>query len=350
MTDWKSIAVSSAASVREAVKVIDSGALQITLIVDEDDKLLGTVTDGDVRRGILAGYSLDASVIGVMNTHPLSVGPEDDREAILSLMKQRRIHQIPLLDHSGKVIGIESLDELLQPIRRENWVILMAGGLGSRLRPLTDTCPKPMLSIGNRPILETILCNFIDQGFYKFFISVNYMAEKVKSHFGDGSRWGVQINYLEEGQRLGTAGALTLLPSRPSEPFFVMNGDILAKVNFRAMLDFHLSHGASATMGVRQFSHTIPYGVVTLDGHHLTSIEEKPESKVFVSSGIYLLSPEAAEKIPSDRFYDMPTLFQQLLSDGYHTSGFPVHEYWIDIGRIEDLERARIDSGDSANG
>jgi dTDP-glucose pyrophosphorylase len=350
MTDWKAIAISPDMTVRQAVKVIDSGALQIALVVDNEDRLIGTVTDGDIRRGILNGYSLDADIVGLMNTQPLFVRPEDDRHTIMLLMKQRRIHQIPLLDQNGRVLGIESIDELLQPTRRENWVVLMAGGLGSRLRPLTDQCPKPMLMIGDRPILETILENFIDQGFYKFYISVNYMAERIKSYFGNGSRWGVEIRYLEENKRLGTAGALTLMPTCPNEPFFVMNGDILARVNFLAMLDFHNLHRSMATMGVRQFTHTIPYGVVRLDGHSLVDIVEKPQDKVFVSSGIYLLSPEVVQKIPEDVFFDMPTLFQELVNEGWQISGFPIHEYWIDIGRIEDLEQARVDIEDRDNG
>lgn len=341
MNTWRNLLVSPTATIKETVQAIDRGALQIALVVDEQRRLLGTVTDGDIRRGILAGHALDHAISGLMNTHPLCVGPNDDRSDILSLMKQRRIHQIPVVDQNYIVTGIETIDELLLPARRDNIIVLMAGGLGSRLRPLTDDCPKPMLPIGNRPILETILGNFIEHGFHRFYISVNYLSDKIQAHFGDGSRWGVEIRYLEENQRLGTAGALTLLPEAPQEPVFVMNGDILAKVNFGAMLDFHLAHHSVATLGMRQFSHTIPYGVVTVDEHRLVNIVEKPEQQVFVSAGIYLLSPQMLPLIPANRFYDMPTLFQQAISQGLPTSGFPVHEYWIDIGRIEDFERAR---------
>lgn len=340
MHSWHNLLIKNSSSVREAVKVIDQGAKQIALVVDTQQRLLGTVTDGDIRRGILRGYPLDGDVIGVMNPNPLCVGPNDDRSAILALMKQRRIHQIPVIDYDNVVIGLETIDELLTPSSRENIVVLMAGGLGSRLRPLTDNCPKPMLPIGNAPILETILGNFIEHGFHRFYISVNYMADKIKSYFGNGSSWGVDIEYLEEDQRLGTAGALTLLPERPKDPIFVMNGDILAKVNFKSMLDFHLAHNSAATLGMRQFSHTIPYGVVTVDDHRVLNIIEKPEQKVFVSAGIYLLSPEVLPLIPHGEFFDMPTLFQQAIAQGLVTSGFPVHEYWIDIGRIEDFERA----------
>ena len=341
MSDWKNIAIPPVATMRDAIRAIDAGSLQIALVIDQDEKLIGTLTDGDIRRAILAGCSLDQEIRGVMNTKPLSVGSVNDRSKILSLMKQRKIHQIPRVDEGGRVVGIESIDEMLQPVRHDNWVVLMAGGLGSRLKPLTDDCPKPMLTIGNRPILENILENFIDQGFHRFFISVNYMADKIKSHFGDGSRWGVTIRYLEESQRLGTAGALKLLDESPQSPIFVMNGDVLSKVNFESMLDFHLTNQYVATMGVRQYSQIIPYGVVEIQGSNLVRISEKPEYKFFVNSGIYVLSPEVIDKIPGRQFYDMPTLFQSLMSDSLPTSVFPVHEYWIDIGRQEDLERAR---------
>lgn len=341
MQDWTSVLVSPDATIRQAVALIDSAGLQIALVVDAQQCLLGTVTDGDIRRGILAGCALEDPVASVMNDRPLTVAPGDDRSTTLVLMQQRRIQQVPVVDLHGRVVGLETLDRLLRPARRDNPVVLMAGGLGTRLAPLTNACPKPMLAVGNRPILETILCNFIEHGFHRFYISVNYRAEQIKAHFGDGSRWGVTIEYLEEHQRLGTAGALTLLPEAPTLPVFVMNGDILAKVNFSAMLDFHVGHGSTATLGVRQFSHTIPYGVVTVNDHRLVNIVEKPQQSVFVSAGIYLLSPEALPLIPAGTFFDMPTLYQRLIDAGAPTAGFPVHEYWIDIGRIEDFERAR---------
>ncbi|MFC3625571.1 nucleotidyltransferase family protein [Vogesella amnigena] len=340
MINWKDIVVAPTATLREAIAAIDRGACQIALVTTPQYQLLGILTDGDVRRGILRGCSLDSEVAGLMNTSPLCVAPEDDRQLVLAMMRSRRINHIPVVDSNRVVIGIETIHALLSPQRRDNIVVLMAGGLGSRLRPLTDDCPKPLLPVGNRPILETILSSFIEFGFHRFYISVNYMSDKIKAYFGDGSRWGVEIAYLEENQRLGTAGALSLLPETPQLPLFVMNGDILAKLNFEAMLAFHLQHQSTATLAMRQFSHTIPYGVVTVDEHKLVDIVEKPENKVFVSAGIYLLSPEVLTMIPPGEFYDMPMLFQQLIRQGLPTSGFPVHEYWIDIGRIEDFERA----------
>ncbi len=344
MKDWKKVLVAYDSLIKDVIRVIDEAALQIAIVVDANERVLGTITDGDIRRGLLSGMSLDASIKSLMNMNPLCLHPDDDRNIVSTKMKTRGIHHIPIVDSNKRIIGVESLDGLMNLNRRNNWVVLMAGGLGSRLRPLTSECPKPMLRIGNCPILETILINFIHYGFFKFFIAVNYMSETIKNYFGDGSRWGVEINYIEETKRLGTAGALTLLPEIPSDPVFIMNGDVISKVNFNAMLDFHVSNHSIGTMGVREFTYTIPYGVVSIDGHKLKKITEKPDKKAFISSGIYLLSGSALKLIPKNGFFDMPDLFDSLIKNGYATSAFPLHEYWIDIGRIEDLERARMDS------
>lgn len=343
MTEWQKVLVSPGDSIHDTVRSIDAGALQIALVVDADSRLLGTVTDGDVRRGILRGIGLDAPVSGIMNPQPLVAREGEDGASILGVMKQHRVHQIPVVDAAGILVGLETLDGLLKPERKDNPVVLMAGGLGTRLAPLTRDKPKPMLHVGDRPMLETILLNFIEYGFHRFFISVNYKAEMVLAHFGDGSRWGVEIEYLHERERLGTAGALSLLERRPELPLLVMNGDIMTRVNFDALLDFHTRNRAAATLGVREFSHTIPYGVVRMEGNQVISLQEKPVEKVFVSAGIYVLQPEVLDLVPHHRFYDMPTLFQELMDCGRPTVGFPIHEYWLDIGRMEDFERAHAD-------
>lgn len=341
MVDIHAMTISPKASLREAIQIINAGSVQIALVVSEDKFLLGVLTDGDVRRAILDGHSLEVIVSNVMNHNPFTVKADEDRDLILEIMKKKRIHQIPVLNSENKLVGLEILDELLMPTPQNNWVVLMAGGLGSRLRPLTNNCPKPMLEIGGKPILERILTNFIDQGFHKFCISVNYLGDQIKSHFGDGSKWGGEIIYVEEKERMGTAGALTLLPFQNEEPIIVMNGDILAKVDFQSMLKFHTEGKSLATMGIRQFINKIPFGVVQIEQHRVTGIVEKPENIVFINSGIYILSNDAVKRIPTNEYYDMPTLFEKLLDDGLHVSGFPVHEDWVDIGRIEDLEVAR---------
>lgn len=343
MIEWRKVLVAAGDSIHDTVRVIDAAALQIALVVDPQGRLRGTVTDGDIRRGILRGIGLDAPVESIMNPTPLVAKEGEDGTAILALMKQHRIHQIPVVDADGMLVGLETLDGLLEPERKDNPVVLMAGGLGTRLGQLTRDKPKPMLQVGDRPMLETILLNFIEYGFHKFYISVNYKAEMVQAHFGNGARWGVEIEYLHERERLGTAGALSLLEARPQLPLLVMNGDIMTRVNFDALLDFHTRNRAAATLGVREFSHTIPYGVVRMQGNQVLSLQEKPVEKVFVSAGIYVLQPEVLDLVPSNRFYDMPTLFQELMDRGRPTVGFPIHEYWLDIGRMEDFERAHAD-------
>lgn len=340
MSSWKQTLASAATSLREAIHILDSGAMQIVLVVDDDNKLLGTVTDGDIRRGILRGVSLDDPVGKTMNPSPTVARSGDERQLILAMMQQKQLHHIPVVDEHGTLVGLEILDEIIQRRTRDNPVVLMAGGLGSRLRPLTNDCPKPMLQVGNKPLLETILENFIEYGFRKFYISLNYMGEVIKAYFGDGSRWDVEIAYLEEDRKLGTAGALSLLPEKPTHPLLVMNGDVLTKVNFRQLLEFHLEHRAQATMCVREYDFQVPYGVVKIDRQRITGIDEKPVQRFFVNAGIYVLDPAVMELIPQDAYYDMPSLFENLIQRGDETSAFPIREYWLDIGQLADYDRA----------
>ena len=242
----------------------------------------------------------------------------------------------------GDLAGaLEILDRLIAPAPvRDNWVVLMAGGLGTRLHPLTKHAPKPLLRVGNRPLLETILLNFIKQGFRRFYISVNYKADMVKAHFDDGRRWGVEIRYLEEDQRLGTAGPLALIEDIPEQPLIISNGDLLTKVSFEKMLAFHRDHGADATMGVREYDLEVPFGVVQLDQDRIVGIEEKPVHSFFVNAGLYVISPAVLSKIPRSQSYDMPDLFTHMAAAGAVTVAFPVREYWLDVGRMDDFERA----------
>lgn len=345
MKDWKTVVVAPDISIRETIRIIDQGALKIALVVDAGQRLLGTVTDGDVRRGILKGCSLEDGVRQVMNTSPTVAGKQDGREKILALMRQKQIYQIPLVDAGGVLVGLEVIDTILAPPRFDNWVVLMAGGLGSRLKSLTAEIPKPLLKVGDKPILETILDNFIEHGFHRFFIAVNYKSELIEDYFGDGSRWGVRIDYLREKKKLGTAGALGLLPERPDAPVLVMNGDVLTKVNLQQLLDFHLDHRVAATMCVREYDFQVPYGVVKLDRHRIASIEEKPIQRFFVNAGIYVLNPEALETVPNDAYFDMPSLFTRLAEEQRETAAFPIREYWLDIGRLDDFERAQAEFG-----
>jgi dTDP-glucose pyrophosphorylase len=340
MEDWQDISVLEKQSIREALEVIDAGGVQIALITDTNDRLKGVVTDGDIRRAILEGVDLDAPVQFVMNDTPVTVHPQEDRESLIDRMQARRIHQIPLVDNDGRVVGIEVLDDLLQPEARLNPVVIMAGGLGTRLRPLTEDCPKPLLEVGDQPILETILEGFVAHGFQRFYLSVNYKSGMIEDYFGDGSDWGVDIRYLHEEKRLGTAGPLSLLPEQPDEPLIVMNGDLLTKLNFAHLLDYHRDDAAVATMCVREHETQVPYGVIATEEQRMTGIEEKPTERYFVNAGIYVLEPETLDLVPENEFFDMTELFDAIIEREAEATVFPVREYWQDMGQKEDFRRA----------
>lgn len=343
MNNWKNVKVSSSTTIKETLKIIDENSLQIALVVDENDFLIGTVTDGDIRRGILKNYSLEDTVVKIMNSNPTTATEFEDREKLLLKLRHKKLHHLPIVNTENRLVGLEVIDDLIIQSKKDNIVVLMAGGLGSRLRPLTNDCPKPLLKVGKKPILETIIENFISDGFSNFYISVNYKSDMIINYFGDGSKWGVKINYIHEEKRLGTAGALSLLPNKPNKPFIVMNGDILTKVNFRLLLEFHNNSNSQATMCVREYDYQIPYGVVKLDRQRLLSIEEKPIHRSFVSAGIYVLDPIAIEYLPKNSFYDMPTLFERLIEDSYTSTVFPIREYWCDVGKIDDFQKANAD-------
>ncbi len=327
MKNWKSILVGHLDTIFNVLQIIDNTALQIALVVDANNRLLGTVTDGDVRRGILRDISLDMPVQQVMNVKPVVARLGDRREAIFLLMKKSDVKQIPILDDSGCVVGVEFLSELGEKKPDlDNYVVLMVGGMGTRLWSVFNESPKSLAQIGNKPILETILEGLIEYGLKHFLFSVNYKAEMIEDYFGDGSRWGVEIEYIHEKQPMGTAGALSLLPFRPKQPVFVMNGDLLTRVNFRQMLDFHCEHLGAATIGVREYCNHIPYGVVKTDGHRFLNIEEKPIQKFFINAGIYVLVPEVLSLIPQDCCFDMPDLLAKINKSGLSISAFPIRE------------------------
>lgn len=331
------------AAILDAIACIDRTGLQIALVVDGAGRLAGTVTDGDIRRALLRNLPLTTPVTEIMMRNPRMAPAGSDDTMLFRLMRALQIRHLPLVDEDGRVVGLRTLEGMLKSPRRPNRVVLMAGGLGSRLRPLTQHLPKPMLPVGGKPLLETILETFADHGFYRFAISLNYLAESITSHFGDGSRWGVEIEYLQETRRMGTAGSLTLLPGRPEEPVLVMNGDILTSVDFKQMLDFHLENNALATMAVHEHTMQVPYGVVETSGHRLSAIIEKPVHHHFINAGIYVLDPAAWDRIPKGTYYDMPELFQRLIAEGQTTVAFPIREYWLDIGQPQDLQRAETE-------
>lgn len=343
MNKWENILIGPKQSIREALMLINKESLRVVLVVSDSKELLGIVTDGDIRRGLLNNLNLDAPVSLVMNASPLYASESDNKESLIETMENNGILSIPVL-RNNKVVGLETLHHALAKPRYENPVFLMAGGFGKRLRPLTDNCPKPMLKVGSRPILETILINFISAGFINFYISTHYMPEKIRNHFGDGKKWGVNISYIHEEVPLGTGGALGLLPkSLPNLPLILMNGDLLTKVDFQRLLQFHTDNEATATMCVRDYEYQIPYGVITGEGIEIRSMEEKPIQRFFVNAGIYVVSPEIIQNVPKNQPIDMPTLLEEKMNKKHKILMFPVHEYWLDIGRMDDFNKAQAD-------
>lgn len=344
MKDWSNLTVGPEATIKQAIEIINgSGLAQVALVTDDRDHLVGTVTDGDIRRGLLAGKTFDSLVSEIMHRSFRSVPPGTERSQVWRLMREASIHQVPVVDADGRVCGLYLLDELIRPVPKSTRIVLMAGGRGRRLYPLTKDLPKPLLHIGGRPILETIITNFVDQGFHEFYLSVNYLGHKIRNHFNDGSAWGANIHYLEEEKQLGTAGALSMLPEMTQEPFIVMNGDVITSIDFGNLLKFHEETGCSATICLRDYEVEIPFGVVETLNNQITSIREKPTHSVYVSAGIYVLDPSVLSLVEHGEHLDMPDLLQKLIAAGKPVCPYPIHEYWIDVGRIEEYEKANDD-------
>ncbi len=344
MNPLEGILVSPGTDLQTAMTVLDRGGLQIAVVVDGDRRILGTLTDGDVRRALLRNAGLDVPVSAVMGQQPHVAFVGSTHESILQLMEKHQLSQIPIVDADNRVVGIETLHGLLHGRKRDNAVFLMAGGFGKRLQPLTENCPKPLLNVGDQSILEIIIENFVHAGFHRFFISTHYRPDMIRERIGDGSRWNIDVEYVHEDEPLGTGGALGLLPKGViQEPMFMMNADLLTNLNFNQLLDFHDRHDSMATMCVREYEHRVPYGVIESDGLQITGMVEKPSYRYFINAGIYVLSPQLIESAESGVRIDMPTLLEHHMAAGRQVNIFPVHEYWLDIGRMEDFKQAQDD-------
>jgi len=341
--DFHPVTVRLDAAIVDAIKVIDGGRIQAALVVDDQGTLKGIVTDGDVRRGLLRGLTLDAPLINVMNDHPITVRENEPRDIALGQLRQLGTRHLPILNTEGTLVGLEVIQMPEPGLGMPEVAVLMAGGLGKRLLPITETIPKPLVMVGEYPILEIILRNLSAQGIRRFYISVNYKAEMIEEYFGDGKKWGVEISYLRERERLGTAGALGLLPARPEKSFLAMNGDIMTTVNLRQMLDYHDDMGAAATVGAFAHEYQVPYGVLEMEAGRVTRIHEKPLIRKYVSGGVYALAPNVLEFVRAGETLDMPTLIERLVARDLRVAAFPIREYWIDIGRHGDLQRASDD-------
>jgi dTDP-glucose pyrophosphorylase len=343
--DWRKAILTQTHTMQTAIEVLNDEALRIVMVVDDNDRLVGTVTDGDIRRGLIRHLSMDTVITEFMFRESTVASVEDSQELILSKMKKLDLLQIPILDNDRKIVGLETLQHLLEITRHDNPVFLMAGGFGKRLQPLTDNIPKPLLKVGAKPILENILDQFIAAGFHNFYISTHYKAEMVREYFGDGSDWDVSIEYIHEDEPLGTAGGLGLLPDDlPELPILMMNGDLLTKIDFEELLNFHIEEGGDATMCVREYDFQVPYGVIKANKHCIVSIEEKPIQKFFVNAGVYVLSHSILDAVDGVSYLDMPQLLGKKIEQNGQINMFPIHEYWLDIGQMEQFDKAQQDS------
>ena len=340
---WENTLMSSDGLLRDAISNLQTTGLQISLVVSTDGALLGTVTDGDVRRGLLRGLGLDSPVTLVMQAEPLVVPPELGQDVALELMKTNIINALPVVNQDRHVVGLHLLNELIAPNYHSNTMVIMAGGQGTRLRPQTNNCPKALLRVGDKPIVEHIIERARAEGFDHFVLSVHYLAEMVEDYFADGSRWEVSIDYLREESPMGTAGALGLLDPEPTAPILVSNCDVLSDIQYGELLNFHYRHAAAATMAVRLHEWHHPFGVVQTEGVDIIALEEKPISRSHINAGVYVLDPEALKVIVDGEPCHMTTLFRRVQAEGARTIVFPMHEPWLDIGRVDDLERAQIE-------
>lgn len=344
MKNWQTILLPATATIRDAMRTLDKGSLRIVLVCDAEQKLLGTVTDGDTRRGLLADANMQDPVTRVMNSSPFSVLDNTSREQRLKLMKQHDLTAIPILDKDGRILSLETLHQAMQPERRDNPVFIMAGGFGTRLKPLTDHCPKPMLRVGDKPMLEHLVNQFIQCGFHNFYFSTHYLPEVIRDHFGDGSKWGVSIQYVHEDSPLGTGGALGLLPSDlPKLPLIMMNGDVLTKLNYAQLLRHHENKGYDATVCVREDEHAVPFGVIETDDQLITNMVEKPTYRYKINTGIYILNPDIVASVQPGQRVDMPSLLERHRHHSKRIGTYTSYEYWLDIGQMKDYQKAQRD-------
>ncbi len=335
------ICIDANKSLIDVLNNLESEDSQIVLIIDSNKKVLGTVSDGDIRRHLITGKTLTTKVSEVMNKKFIFIKKGEKKQKILQLMKEKSINQIPILDESGKILDIVLLKELIEVKDfLDNPVLIMAGGIGSRLRPFTEKCPKPMLKVGEKPILEILIEQFIENGFSNFYISVNYLKEQIIEYFGNGKKWNIDIQYLIEKEALGTAGAISLLPKEIKKPFIVINGDILTKFNMRQMIDFHNKNKSHMTICVREYEINVPFGVIETNGIELKQIIEKPSYKHYINAGVYAFNHEVLKIIPDNKAIDMPNLIEKLQTLNKRITICPIHEYWIDIGRHETFNKA----------
>lgn len=341
---WRQAILPTDATIQQAIRNLDQVAIKIILVVNEHNELEGTISDGDIRRGLLKGLDLNSPITSVIHRNALVVPPEMARDMVMQLMVANKIHQIPVVDKHQRVIGLHLWDQITTPSARHNLMIIMAGGMGTRLHPHTENCPKPLLPVAGKPMLEHIIERAKLEGFSHFVIAIHYLGHMIEDYFGRGERLQVQIDYLREQSPLGTAGALSLLNSQPDAAFVVTNGDVITDIRYGELLDFHTRHNASATMAVRLHEWQHPFGVVQTRGVEIVGFEEKPVARSHINAGVYALDPEALSVLSVNTRCDMPTLFERLQAKNKRIVAYPMHEPWLDVGRPDDLAAAQAGS------
>ena len=337
---WRRSVIHPNSSIQEAIRNLDHVGIKIVLVVNDAGELEGTISDGGIRRGLLKGLDLNSKITSVVHHNALVVPPEMGREMVMQLMIANKIQQIPIVDEHRQVLGLHLWDEITTPVTRPNIMVIMAGGMGTRLRPHTENCPKPLLVVAGKPMLEHIIERAKFEGFNQFVLAIHYLGNMIEEYFGNGERLGVRIDYLREQSPLGTAGALALLAPSPIAPFVVTNGDVITDIRYGELLDFHVRHTATATMAVRVHEWQHPFGVVQTRGVEIVGFEEKPIARTHINAGVYVLEPEALEMLEVNSHCDMPTLFERLQAKAKRTVAYPMHEPWLDVGRPEDLSAA----------
>ena len=340
---WSQVILPVGSSIRQAVQVLNETSLKIVLVVDANKVLVGTISDGDIRRGLLKGLDLTSAIDSIVHGDALVVPSDLNRDVVLQLMKANKIQQIPIVNESMHVIGLHLWEQMNAPLARANIMVIMAGGKGTRLHPQTENCPKPLLPVGGKPVLEHIIDRAKIEGFSHFILAVHHLGHMIEEYFGNGDAFGVKIEYIREESPLGTAGALSLLDPLPNSAFVVTNGDVLTDIHYGELLDFHIQHNATATMAVRVHEWQNPFGVVQTQGVEITGYEEKPLSRTYINAGVYVLQPSVIGILTKSVPYDMPSLFGLIQENEMRTIAYPIHEPWVDIGRPNDFLRA--DSG-----
>ena len=336
---WRKVIMPVNSNLAEVVQNLEEYTLKIVLIVNKLGVLIGTICDGDIRRGLLRGLDMESGIDTVIQYDALLVPPDMERQLVMQLMEANKIKQVPIVDEKHQILGLHLWDDISIAPARPNLMVIMAGGMGVRLRPQTNNLPKPLLSVANKPMLEHIIDRAKVEGFTHFIIAIHYLGHMIEEYFGNGDRLGVKIEYLREDVPLGTAGALSLL-SPPNEAFVVTNGDVITDIRYGEMIDFHNRYSSSATMAVRVHEWEHPFGVVKTDGVDIVNFEEKPIARSHINAGVYVINSENLSELISNEHCDMPDLFERLKLNGKRIIAYPMHEPWLDVGRPADLEKA----------